>query len=102
MKNWKRRWFVLRGPILYYYENDDKLKLKDTINLQNCQILPVETIGSREHCIQIEGEHGKRIYYLCAYNAKEQMAWINTLVRGSLWSESIQEIATGVAKDVCS
>ena len=100
VKNWKKRWFVLQGNNLQYFENDDKLKLKDTISLLNCQIMPYDNmIKDKEFCIQIEGS-GKRTYYVCASNAVDQKEWINALVRGSIWSPLIPDTTVKDEKQV--
>lgn len=92
VKNWKRRWFVLEGCNLHYYENEDKSKFKDSISLLNCQITPYDNIKDKEYCIQIEGL-GKRTYYLCASNAIEQKEWINALVKGSIWNPHLPDLS---------
>lgn len=49
VKNWKRRWCIVTGPMLFYYESpeDDQLKPKGRVNL----------LGGRvTHGVEIEDE----------------------------------------------
>ena len=63
VKNWKRRWFILKGPRLYYYKSQHR-KEKDkagTVNLESCVI---DEIKQRKDSRKVITFFSFFIYYL--------------------------------------
>eukprot|EP00050_Salpingoeca_kvevrii_P003791 m.233577 g.233577 ORF g.233577 m.233577 type:complete len:1306 (+) comp10882_c0_seq1:72-3989(+) len=72
---WKRRWFVLRGSDLSYYENQGDKTRRGVISL--AAVHEITSDDSRENGFQISTEG--RVYYLRADSMQEREAWMNTL-----------------------
>lgn len=79
--DWKRRWIVLKGPLLSYYK-DTKDKLPaGAINIMEAQIGIVKDrkkVGGKDFCFQLETK--ERVFYFWANTSGEMDAWINTLI----------------------
>jgi Ran GTPase-activating protein (RanGAP) involved in mRNA processing and transport len=58
VKNWRKRYFVLRGSKLYYFKNDKKLEsdLKGTFDIYGCE---VRYRGERKQMNDEEGKNGE-------------------------------------------
>ncbi|KAJ5073830.1 sesquipedalian [Anaeramoeba ignava] len=82
--NWKRRYFVAKGPFMYYFlsEKDDE-KALGVIYLRNCTLLKnpnpskqfefsIDTIVSRKPGKKADST---RIYQLCSTSSLEKDSW---------------------------
>lgn len=82
VKNWKKRWFVLKGVDLYYFENKSAVKLKGLINLTDVVIMSATIKGISDFGISIipskAGSDSKE-YLLYAETKKSADSWIKIL-----------------------
>ena len=84
--NWKKRWFILDGGYLTYYENFDKTKneavnKKGTVPVIGCQLVRVGH-SDREFVFAIK-HATRKIVNLCAENEQTMNIWIKALIRAS-------------------
>lgn len=84
--SYQRRWFILRGNLLFYLENQADHTPLGLILLENCQVEP--RLGATEpHAFtiltpRVEGTGG-RAYKLAAENQEELGAWLWALAGAS-------------------
>jgi copper chaperone CopZ len=82
VKNWRRRWFVLKDNILCYYKTPNDNRPAGQIKIdENVKVQPNDTM-QKEHCFEIQTD--KRTYYMCADNVNEFQSWINALLRTAI------------------
>jgi len=78
-KNWKKRWFALKGGNIYYAKNErdhERGKDQGVINLEDATyIKPTNQRPKKSHCFEIPTPD--RIYYISAATAQEMQDWIS-------------------------
>ncbi|XP_062588517.1 uncharacterized protein LOC134250183 [Saccostrea cucullata] len=78
VKNWRRRFFVLRyDNCLYYYKGEQEQDPLGAFPLLN-YIVSKHTDSSREHCFKAE-KFGARTYYFIPDSREEMINWISAL-----------------------
>jgi copper chaperone CopZ len=80
VRNWKRRWFVLTGNILYYYraERDERVgEPAGRIVLDDAHI--VSAAKSTKKSLSMEVGTPDRIYYFVAESQKDFTEWFTAL-----------------------
>jgi len=80
VKNWKRRWFVLYGSMLFYYKKQGDSSPAGWVNLQEITRLPeclVEPPPDKTFCISLHTP--TREYLINADNGEEMFDWIQLL-----------------------
>lgn len=78
VKNWRRRYFVLRfDNCLYYYKGEQDQDPLGAIPLLN-YIVSKQTDSSREHYFKAE-KFGARTYYFIADSRVEMIKWVSSL-----------------------
>ncbi|KAL5257166.1 hypothetical protein ACHWQZ_G012187 [Mnemiopsis leidyi] len=80
-KGWQRRWFLLKGNMLFYYHNPHDTEPIGLIVLEGCSINSCSTDGTT-FSITFQCE-GSRTYHLCADDEETCSAWVNSLQRSS-------------------
>ncbi|XP_063694899.1 sesquipedalian-2-like isoform X2 [Bolinopsis microptera] len=80
-KGWQRRWFMLKGNMLFYYHNPHDTEPIGLIVLEGCSINSCST-DNKTFSITFQCE-GSRTYNLCADDEESCTAWINSLQRSS-------------------
>ncbi|XP_042522703.1 sesquipedalian-1-like [Dipodomys spectabilis] len=84
--SYQRRWFVLRGNLLFYLEHKADHTPLGLILLENCQVEPhLKAAEPYAFTIQTPGVEGTRgrTYKLAAENQEELEAWLCALARVS-------------------
>ncbi|XP_055265826.1 sesquipedalian-1-like isoform X1 [Moschus berezovskii] len=84
--SYQRRWFILRGNLLFYLEHQADHTPLGLILLENCQVEP--RLGATEpyaFTIRTPGGEGGRAYKLAAENREELRAWLWALA-GATWT----------------
>ncbi|XP_054990480.1 sesquipedalian-1-like [Sorex araneus] len=85
--SYQRRWFILRGNLLFYLEHRADRTPLGLILLENCQVAP--RLGATEpYAFTIvtpggDGSEGGRAYKLAAESQQELGAWLGALARVS-------------------
>jgi len=77
VKSWKRRYFVLKGTILEYYEKPGK-KQCGTINLNNASSVATSAECKKPYLFKIVIP-GSRTYFIAAESEQEKTDWIVAL-----------------------
>ncbi|KAJ5073427.1 dual adapter for phosphotyrosine and 3-phosphotyrosine and 3-phosphoinositide [Anaeramoeba ignava] len=74
--NWRKRWFCLKSDrILYYYDSEDKKKLKNFVNLNQAKSVAINQ--TLQYGIEIHTLY--RIFTFQASDEKEQFEWIDAI-----------------------
>jgi len=78
-KNWKVRWFTIRGKDLLYFK--DKTKQKGSIPLHLCNSIEIEDVDGYPFCFRLEPheEYSEKEFVLSARNLEERKLWITAL-----------------------
>jgi hypothetical protein len=87
-RNWSKRWFVLKGSFLYYYESDkaahkDNAKEKGIISLTDCIIQQIEH-HSRPFCFEISHAERERKYEVSCAGAEEKNEWMEVVATAAM------------------
>lgn len=79
-KTWKKRWFVLQGNVISYYENKPNKKLKGTIELTDDCGAEIATKADcrRQPSFKIRVP-AVRTYYVVAESEVERKAWVDII-----------------------
>jgi hypothetical protein len=51
---WERRFFKLKGNLLYYYQSHNSNKVSGLIFLEHAAVQQINDIGERKHCFEIK------------------------------------------------
>ncbi|XP_053313490.1 sesquipedalian-1 [Spea bombifrons] len=77
-----KRWFVLKGNMLFYYESDESKEPVGVIILEGCRVELCDS--SVEYAFAIKFEHAKsRAYILAAENQGTMESWVKALTRAN-------------------
>ena len=81
MKNWKRRWFVLQYPILYYFTSSQIAPGEHDgfINLKEANIVVKKHDHNISSVTQFQIETRFRIYFLRADTEEDLEQWVRTI-----------------------
>lgn len=90
-KSWKRRWFVLHYPTLYYFSSSqiNPGEQVGTISLVNSQIIIKVQDGTFTHSVQFQIETRQRIFFLRADTEEDVLSWVEQIYLSRLnWYNS--------------
>ncbi|XP_065831118.1 sesquipedalian-1-like [Oscarella lobularis] len=77
-KGYQRRWFVLKGNLLFYFERRGDKEPIGVIVLEKCSVGLCDGGDPYSFYIAFQGS-GTRTYVLCANNETEMTAWIRAI-----------------------
>lgn len=81
-KTWKRRFFVLRGNFITYYESEGEASPKGVINLDGCEIeICKSSKWGKEFCFEIHHSE-RRSFVLHANSEQHRNAWAEAISEG--------------------
>lgn len=81
-RGYQRRWFILKGNLLYYFEKRSDKEPIGVIVLDNCHVELAES--GEPYAFQITfGGDGSRTYILGADSSKEMEAWMRAITHSS-------------------
>eukprot|EP01130_Rhizamoeba_saxonica_P011706 TRINITY_DN486_c3_g3_i1.p1 TRINITY_DN486_c3_g3~~TRINITY_DN486_c3_g3_i1.p1 ORF type:complete len:484 (-),score=103.57 TRINITY_DN486_c3_g3_i1:38-1447(-) len=84
VRNWKRRWFILKGDKLYYFRDQRSAESSTPLGVVPLQFSTI----SRDHnvkklnCFELVGGNEK-IFYIQAYSPTEMEEWIEAITTNS-------------------
>lgn len=82
-RGYQKRWFVLKGNLLYYFERDCDKEAIGVIIVEHCHIELAES-EEQPYVFQISyGGTGVRTYVLGASTSKEMESWMKALTNAS-------------------
>lgn len=88
VKNWRKRWFVLRGHAITYSKNPEDPTLLGTIYLEDvAAVEPTNERPSQKHVFRLCGHDNARTWYLSAANEADMKDWMAAIQR-ALGSDS--------------
>jgi len=79
-KNWKKRWFVLQGDMLFYFKTKEDPIPISYIPLTDCVITE---IYARKNTLRIEQAYDDKIYLITAQDLDEMNEWREALLVAS-------------------
>lgn len=85
VKNWKRRWFVLKDNRLYYYKRPNDVNAQGFIPLTRCVVKAAEV---KKNCFKIFDPHqpfskNHPSFYIYADSSEDLNEWMNVLDKNS-------------------
>lgn len=80
--SYQRRWFVLKGNLLFYQDRPADRHLLGVIVLEGCIVRPNPTEGQFCFSLAFTGP-GLRTYWLAAENCLSQESWVHALYLAS-------------------
>ena len=89
-KNWLRRYFVLKGKFLWYFQSETPTVVTGCVPLDGCTLQEQPNVGS--HTFSVDSEK-RRSFWLSAYEDDEMEMWMSK-IRDNItaeWSHSIAE-----------
>jgi len=78
VKTWKKRWFVLKGPCLYYFPTPSKTRAKGMVTLPSYEITTAAEHVNREFAFQAY-HPSARTYIFVANNNHDMQHWIQVM-----------------------
>lgn len=88
VKTWKKRWFVLKGSILYYFkQNKPDQEEQGQIELTEKSYVKQEEKRGKKHAFSVFSK--KRVFYMYAENDQDSLAWMKSI------NSSIERIKSG-------
>ncbi|KAG0167078.1 polar growth protein [Apophysomyces sp. BC1034] len=82
-KTWNKRWFVLKGPNLFYFKSPKDVRMKGIINLRGYRIVSDESIYAGKYCFKAQHERERTFYFYTDYEM-DMKAWIKTLMKATI------------------
>ncbi|CDH61535.1 related to boi1-bem1 protein-binding protein [Lichtheimia corymbifera JMRC:FSU:9682] len=82
-KTWNRRWFVLKGPNLFYFKSPSDVRMKGIINLRGYRIVCDETIYAGKWCFKAQHDR-ERTFFFYTDSEFGMKAWIKALMKATI------------------
>ncbi|KAM4721724.1 sesquipedalian-2 [Rhinophrynus dorsalis] len=79
---YQKRWFVLKGNLLFYFEEQDSREPVGVVVLEGCTVELCQSKEEYAFTIRFNGS-GSRSYILAAETQEEMESWVKTLSRAS-------------------
>lgn len=93
-KNWKRRFFVLQGPFLIYYEDENSPTPNGIVFLEGCSLEICSSVKcGRDYCFEVIPEERKRTFILQGNSENHRDGWMMSLKQAIEWPTYIPELA---------
>ncbi|KAM4597734.1 sesquipedalian-1 isoform 1-T2 [Polymixia lowei] len=77
--SYRRRWFVLKGNLLFYQERPADRRLLGVVVLEGCTVRRCEAEGQFAFCLVFQGP-GLKTYTFAAEDSQTQESWVKVLV----------------------
>ncbi|XP_074658041.1 connector enhancer of kinase suppressor of ras 2-like isoform X2 [Tubulanus polymorphus] len=74
---WSKRWFVLKGPVLYYYKDPDDTKAEGLIAVPGFQVSPAPEIKGKRFAFKLA--HSGTTFYFASDSQEDRSKWMNKL-----------------------
>jgi predicted nucleic acid-binding Zn-ribbon protein len=92
-KGWRRRYFVLQGPFMTYYEEENSYSPNGVIILEGCVVETCPTSKwNKEYCFEIAHPEHKRVFILQANSEQHRESWIKSIKEGITWPTLVPEL----------
>eukprot|EP01126_Amoeba_proteus_P061881 TRINITY_DN834_c0_g2_i13.p1 TRINITY_DN834_c0_g2~~TRINITY_DN834_c0_g2_i13.p1 ORF type:complete len:470 (-),score=80.59 TRINITY_DN834_c0_g2_i13:155-1564(-) len=91
VKNWKSRWFVIKGDQLYYFKSKQEVsKPLGQIPLEGCTVR-VEPKMKKSHCFELSSPTINKTFYIQANTKTELDEWVKCIEEGadSKWQVTV-------------
>ncbi|KAI8878418.1 PH-domain-containing protein [Backusella circina FSU 941] len=82
-KRWNKRWFVLKGPNLFYFKSPKDVRMKGIINLRGYKIIPDEAIYPGYYSFKVQHEE-ERTFYFYTEQSTSMKSWITSLMKATI------------------
>ncbi|KAI8368099.1 uncharacterized protein BYT42DRAFT_585272 [Radiomyces spectabilis] len=82
-KTWNKRWFVLKGPNLFYFKSPKDVRMKGIIHLRGYRIVVDETIHPGKYCFKTQHDR-ERTFYFFTDTESSMKAWIKALMKATI------------------
>lgn len=82
-KTWNRRWFVLKGPNLFYFKNPRDVRMKGIINLRGYKISIDEDISPGKYCFKAKHER-ERTFFFYTDSDTDLREWVKALMKATI------------------
>jgi len=78
-RTWKKRWFVLKGRQLYYFETPKDSEPKGVIDLEPNSIVRDEQANDKKHRKMFSVSTARRIFYIYSKTEDDMRAWMDAV-----------------------
>lgn len=82
-KTWNRRWFVLKGPNLFYFKSPRDVRMKGIINLRGYKISIDEDIHPGKYCFKAKHER-ERTFFFYTDGDVDLRQWVKALMKATI------------------
>ncbi|ORZ02557.1 hypothetical protein BCR43DRAFT_465682 [Syncephalastrum racemosum] len=82
-KTWNKRWFVLKGPNLFYFKSPTDVRMKGIINLRNYRIICDESIYAGKYCFKAQHERERTFFFYTEVESALK-AWTKALMKATI------------------
>ncbi|KAI9323175.1 hypothetical protein BX666DRAFT_1884019 [Dichotomocladium elegans] len=82
-KTWNKRWFVLKGPNLFYFKSPKDTRVRGIIHLRGYRVVVDESIYPGRYSFKAQHEHERTFYFYT--DTKESMrTWLKALMKATI------------------
>jgi len=97
VNKWQKRWFVLLGPILYYFEDAEHREPKGHLDMRQVTVkVPDQTDSGHKYSFEIVMP--KRTYPIAADKEEEMFSWLHAIRRVTMFYGSNEGKSYNTAK----
>jgi hypothetical protein len=89
VRNWKERWFIIKGDKLWYFKSKDKLSESLGEVLLSDSSVSLDHKIKKDHTFELTcGSINKKIFYIQSPDKETMDTWVNAIKKGSLYFQA--------------
>jgi len=78
-RTWKKRWFVLKGRQLYYFETQKDSEPKGVIDLETNSVVRDESANDKKNRMMFSVSTARRIFYIYSKTEDDMKTWMEAI-----------------------
>eukprot|EP00026_Physarum_polycephalum_P007405 Phypoly_transcript_07465.p1 GENE.Phypoly_transcript_07465~~Phypoly_transcript_07465.p1 ORF type:complete len:285 (+),score=41.75 Phypoly_transcript_07465:53-907(+) len=78
-RTWKRRWFVLKGKQLVYFESQKDSEQKGIVDLDASSLVQDERDRDKKHRLMFSVSTARRVFFIYAESVTEMQQWMEAI-----------------------
>jgi len=80
VKSWKRRWFILKGPNLYYFKaSRPETEMQGVIELTPTSFVKPQAKHGKSQAFAVGSQGQKRVFFMYADQDSESVSWMKSI-----------------------
>lgn len=80
VKSWKRRWFILKGNMLYYFKaSRPETEMQGVIELTSTSFVKPQPKHGKQQAFAVGSQSQKRVFFMYADQDSESVSWMKSI-----------------------